>query len=252
MNGEPDASAVDVDTDEWHLLESDGDESATIEGSEAATIGADAEGRPEPAEPVGAIAADRVQRRHARPRDLRRLQTGALSVALVIAVGFALYFWLQVDSAGDGTPASDSGDLAAQLEEANSRLAEAESELREAQVRLVTAEAEALELQEQLDATNAASAKTEGELAEAAEQLKAVSDSLADVRSQSEALASAVLGLVDPVDACVRAAAQVAQNADQIGRGQLARQARDAATACAAAQESLDLPAGQARDILSD
>lgn len=242
MNQEPDASVVDVDTEEWHV--------AATEADERAPLVTDEEGRPDPADPASAVAAERVQPRHARPRDLQRLQTAVLGVALVVAVGFALYFWLQVGSAEDATPGS--GDLSSRLEQADARLAETEDRLREAQLRVVAAEAEALELQEQLDATVAASADADGELAEVAEQLQAVSDSLAAARSQGEALASAVLGSVDPVDACVRAAAQVAENADQVGRGQLAKQAREAAAACAAAQESLAPAVGQAGDVLSN
>ena len=250
MNQEPDAGAVDVE--QWHAPEPDGHESAAAETYEQAPLVAGEEGWPDPAEPASAVAAERVQPRHARPRDLRRLQTAVLGVALVIAVGFALYFWLQVGSAeGEGaTPGS--GDLNIRLEQANTRLADTADKLREAQLRVVAAEAEARELQEQLDATTAASADAGRELAEAAEQLQAVSDSLAAARSQSEALGSAVLGSVDPIDACVRAAAQVAEDADQIGRGQVARQAREAAATCAAAQESLALAVSQARDVLSD
>ncbi len=290
MNQEPDAGVLDADTEEWQLPEADGDDSAVPKTQEQTQAVADEGGwgdpaepadeeawhkateqagenvlpepaeltgedvRHGPAEPANAVTAARVQPRHARPRDLRRLATTVLAVALVIAVGFALYFWLQLDSArGKGdtlTPAAD--DLGSELEQANTRLAETEQELREAQVRVVDAEAEARELQEQLDATIAASADADDELAEAAEQLRAVTDSLAAAQSEGEALASAVLGSVDPVDACVRATAQVAENVDQIGRGQLARQARDAAATCAAAQESLGPAVGQARGVLAD
>lgn len=252
MNQEPDAGAVDVDTEEWPVPKSDGDESAAAETSEQAPFVADEKGWSDPAEPAGAIAAERVQGRHARPRDLRRLLTAVLGIALVIAVGFALYFGLQVRSADSEDATSGSGDLTSRLEQANTRLADTADELSEAQTRVVAAETEARELQEQLDATTAASADADRELAEAAEQLKAVSDSLAAARSQTEALASAVLGSVDPVDACVRAAAQVAENVEEVGRGQLARQAREAAATCAAAQESFALAVSQARDVLSD
>lgn len=255
MNQEPDAGAVDVDTEEWHVPESDGDELAAAEMYEQAPFVADEEGRPDPAEPASAIAAERVQGRHARRRDLRRLQTAVLGIALVIAAGFALYFGLQVGSVEGENATSGSGDLTTRLEQVNTRLANTADDLREAQTRVVAAEAEARELQEQLDATIAASEVTDDELAEAAEQLEAVSASLAAARSQSEALASAVLGSVDPVDACVRAAAQVAQKVEQAGRGQLTqltRQARDAAATCAAAQESFALAVSQARDVLSD
>jgi hypothetical protein len=252
MNQEPDAGTVDVDTEEWRALESEGDESSAAETYEQSPFVAGEEGWPDPAEPASAVAAERVQGRHARPRDLRRLQTAVLGVALVIAVGFALYFGLQLGSAEGEDATSGSGDLTSRLEQANNRLADTADELRDAQTRVVAAEAEARELQEQLDTTSAASEVTDGELAEAAEQLQAVSDSLAAARSQSEALASAVLGSVDPVDACVRAAAQVAEEADQIGRGQLAKQAREAAATCAAAQESVALAVSQARGVLSD
>jgi hypothetical protein len=249
MKQEREAGAVDVDTEEWPAPESDGDESVAAETSEQAQFVAGEDARPDL---DSAIAAERMQGRHARPRDLRRLQTAVLSVALVIAVGFALYFGLQLGSAEGEGATSGTGDLTSRLEQANTRLEDTTAELREAQTRVVAAEAEARELQEQLDAAIAESEIADGELAEAAEQLQAVSDSLAAARSQSEALASAVLGSVDPVDACVRAAAQVADDVDENGRGQLARQAREAAATCAAAQESLALAVSQASDVLSD
>ena len=252
MNREPDAGVVDFDTEEWPTPEADSFEPAAVEDYGPAPLDADEQGwEPDSADPDGMIAAERVQPRHARPRDVHKLQTAVLAVALVIAVGFALYFWLQVDSASDGN-ATSGGDLAVRLEQANARLADTAGELREAQVRGGAAEAEARELQQQLDETSAASAEADRELAEVAEELQAVSDSLAAARSQGDALASAVLGSVDPVDACVRAAARVAENADQIGRGRLAEEAREAAAACAAAQETLALAVSQARDVLSD
>jgi hypothetical protein len=250
MKQEPDAGAVDVDTEEWPAPpESDGDESVAAETSEQASFFAGEDVRPDP---DSAIAAERMQGRHARPRDLRRLQTAGLGVALVIAVGFALYFGLQLGSAEGEDATSGNGELTSRLEQTNTRLADTTAELREAQTRVVAAEAEARELQEQLDAAIAASEVADGELAEAAEQLQALSDSLAAARSQSEALASAVLGSVDPVDACVRAAAQVADDVDENGRGRLAQQAREAAATCAAAQESLALAVSQASDVLSN
>lgn len=276
MNDEPDAGGLDVDTDEWPAPESVGDESAVVEGHEQAAIAADepewadqAETGDEPrwvdpAAPAGLLWADesepanatapRVQGRHARPRDLRRFVTMALGGALIVAVGFALYFWLQLGSArGERDPeAPATVDLSSELAQANARLAETEQALREAQVRIVDAETEARELQEELDATIAASADADDDLAEASEQLQAVSESLTAVRSQGEALASAVLGSVDPVHACVQAAQQVADNVDQVGRGQLARQARAAAATCAAAQESLGPAVDQARGVLAD
>ena len=264
MNQEPDADILDVETEEWHVPESGGNESAAAESHEHAQMDADeGVGRDssapasedawlDPAEPASAVALDRLHRRHARPRDLRRLTMLALSLALIIAVGFALYFWLRLDAAqGDGAT-SDSGNLTAQLARAEARLAETDEALRAAQVRVVDAETEVRALQEQLDATVAASADTDDELAEVAEQLRAVSDSLTAARNQGEALASAVLGSVDPVDACVRAAARVAQNVDQIGRGQLAKRAQEAAAACAAAQDSLAPAVNQAGDLLAD
>ena len=264
MNQEPDADVFDVDTEEWHVPKSHGDESAVAESDEHAATDADdgVWGDPaepahedawrDPAEPASTIAVDRLHRRHARPRDLTWLAMLALGLALVIAVGFALYFWLQLGTAEDEGATSDSGDLSAQLAQAEARLAETDEALREAQVRVVDAETQVRELQAQLDATIAASANSDDELAEVAEQLQAVSDSLAAVRNQGEALASAVLGSVDPVDACVRAAARVAENVDEVGRGQLAKQARDAAATCAAAQDSLGPAVSQARDLLAD
>lgn len=256
MNQEPDAGILDADTEEWQPHEYDNDQPSTSESREPAQPDGDGEPAwPDSAGSGGATAAERVQPRHARRRDLPGLATILLGVALVVASGLALYLWLQLGSARD----EGAGDLSGQLAQANARLAETQDTLREAQVRVVDAETKVQELQEQLDATAAASADADADLAdadddlaEATEQLRAASDSLAEAEGLSEALASAVLGTVDPVDACVRAAAQVAENVDEIGRGQLAAQARKAAATCAAAQDSLGPAVTRARGVLAD
>ncbi|HEX6233589.1 MAG TPA: hypothetical protein VFZ63_10750 [Jiangellaceae bacterium] len=288
MSQEPEAGVIDVDTEEWSLPEDDGGaEAADGELAQMEAGGKAIRPQPDPQAPssldptpqdptsldpstlqpapldsptpepasagVASAVADRAQRRHARPRDLRRLATMALGAALVVAVGFAVYFWLQLDSARSVVgPTAASGDLGAQLAQVTTRLAETEQALRDAQVRVVDAEAEARKLQEQLDTTVADSADADDELAAAAEQLRTVSESLAKAQGQSEALASAVMGSVDPVDACARAVAQLAENVEQIGRGQLARQARDAATTCAAAEDALAPAVSRARGVLAD
>jgi septal ring factor EnvC (AmiA/AmiB activator) len=252
MSQEPETGVVDVDTEEWPPPEGGGGTASADDDLAQPEAGGEP-ARQEPAPSGAATVEDRAQRRHARPRDLRRLATMALGVAVVVAVGFALYFWLQLGSArSEGGTAPVPADLSDQLAEVTARLAETEQALREAQVRVVDAETEARDLQEQLDATVDDSADADDELADAAAQLRAVTESLAEAQGESEALASAVLGSVDPVDACVRAVARVAQNVDQIGRGQLARQARDAAATCAAAEDSLGPAVSRARGVLAD
>jgi archaellum component FlaC len=264
MNQEPDAGVLGADTEEWQQLpESEGADPDVGEVHEKVQTVADESGSQNTAEPAGdepwddhvgpvtVIGAQRVQPRHARRRDLRWV-TMALGIALIVATGLALYFWLQLGSARGDTEPPEGADLSSQLEQANTRLAETEQSLREAQVRVIDAGTEARELREQLDAAVEASAEADDEIAEAAEQLGALSDALTAAQSEGEALASAVLGSVDPVDACVRAAARLAQDVEQIGRGQLAEQARETAAICAAAQDSLGPAVSQARGVLAD
>lgn len=176
--------------------------------------------------------------RHARPREYTRIVLVVLGSGLVAAVGVAAFLWTQLDTARSDYAAASaaSAELAADLADARDGVAELEEALATADQQLAEATDELSGLREQL-------AEAEEDSAAAGERLATTQRSLDELRSSAGALASSVFGSVDPVDACERASARVAEEAGDISRGAIIRLARDAAEACqvaaAAVQESV-------------
>jgi septal ring factor EnvC (AmiA/AmiB activator) len=206
---------------------------------------------PEPGPDRADAAADRPQPRHARPRDGGRrwsaaqLVAAALAVALVVAIGIAGHLSRQLDEvrAEQIATSAERADLAAALERSVTHVTELESELSTVTAQAGDAARGMSELQDELATAQAAATAAE-------EQVESVTGTLAAFRGRAEALASSVLGSVDPVEACRQAADHVADEGVRARRGVLVQLADEAAEACAVAASAVQESMPRASAVL--
>lgn len=197
----------------------------------------------------------RPQPRHARPRGVERhwtplhLLAGGLAVALIAALGIAGHLSRQLDQARSekGAAEAQQAELAAAQERTIAEVAELRGQLSAVSARVRDASQDVSSLRDELAAAEAAAASAE-------EQAVSATSTLTDLRGRAEALASSVLGSVDPMEACRQAADRVAERAEQAGRSQralIARLAREAADACEAAAGAVQESMPKASEVLA-
>ena len=195
---------------------------------------------------------ERPQPRHARPRTAGRRWSAAhavaagLAVALVVAVGIAGDLSRQLDQARAEQIAASahSVELADTLERTSLEVGRLRDEVSVATTRASEAGQDLSALRDELAAADAATA-------DAKAQLESTTSALADLRGRAEALASSVLGSVDPVEECRQAAARVAEESVRARRGAIVNLARRAANACEAASGAVQESMPRASAVLS-
>lgn len=199
-----------------------------------------------------AAPTERPQPRHARPRTARRRWSAAhvvaagLAVALVVSVGIAGDLSRQLDQARAEQIAASahSVELADTLERTSLEVGRLRDEVSVATTRASEAGQDLSALRDELAAADAATA-------DAKAQLESTTSALADLRGRAEALASSILGSVDPVEACRQAAARVAEESVRARRSTIVDLARQAADACEAASGAVQESMPRASAVLS-